>query len=68
MRITASAKNELWKLTGEKCYYCDCELLPFGNEKNSFAVDYIIPLKMGGTRDIENLLPSCKSCNKKGAK
>lgn len=40
------------------CYYCkgkDCKL----------TKDHMIPLKLGGTDDIENLVPACQSCNSK---
>lgn len=58
----------VFKKYGGKCAYCGCEL----NEKN-FNVDHINPLFRGfnqsqlkvkkGTSKIENLNPSCYSCN-----
>lgn len=36
------------------CVYC-------GDE--STCVDHIVPVSRGGTRDLDNLAPSCSSCN-----
>jgi 5-methylcytosine-specific restriction endonuclease McrA len=62
-------KNNIWVKTGGLCFYCGCELLPFGQEKNSFSIDHVIPLAKGGSNEIDNLVPSCRVCNsKKGIK
>ena len=50
-------------MTNGKCFYCNIELLPFGNKKTSFTIDHIIPLCNGGTNELINLVPSCLSCN-----
>lgn len=66
--ITYTKRQMVFKKYGGKCAYCGCEL----NEKN-FNVDHINPLYRGfnqsqlkvkkGTSKIENLNPSCYSCN-----
>lgn len=62
-------KNDVWQKTGGKCFYCGCVLLPFGHEKNSFSMDHVISLRKGGTDTLDNLVPSCRTCNsKKGAR
>ena len=42
-----------------KCSYC-------GNNmgEGEFSVDHFVPKVLGGTSDIENLMPSCITCNK----
>ena len=39
------------------CVYC--------GEKKPLGPDHVMPLAKGGNNDIENILPSCKSCNSK---
>ena len=44
-----------------KCHYC--------GEKKALTIDHDIPLSLGGSDDITNILPACRSCNaKKGLK
>ena len=46
---------------GEFCQIC-------GSEDN-LTIDHIVPISKGGTSDLDNLQPLCKSCNSsKGAK
>ena len=65
-KASAKIKNDVWKTTGGLCLYCGKETLPFGgNEEDAFVVDHLIPRIKGGTNDINNLVPACKSCNSK---
>lgn len=69
--VTSSAlKNAVWEKTNGKCIYCGCRLRPFGNDSpQSFNVEHVVALSKGGEHVIENLVPSCRTCNgKKGAK
>lgn len=45
-----------------ECAYC-------GNKEEILSQDHVIPVKKGGGYTIDNIIPSCKSCNsKKNAK
>ncbi len=41
------------------CYYCDKNL----SEILEWQVDHMWPYRFGGSEDLVNLVPSCKSCN-----
>lgn len=41
-----------------RCAYCGLKL-----ESEHFQVDHIIPQSRGGNNKVENLNPSCRSCN-----
>ena len=43
----------------DKCYYCGCEL----TDKNR-TLDHMYPRRWGGISIPENLVPSCKNCNR----
>ena len=43
----------------DKCYYCGCEL----TDKNR-TLDHMYPRRWGGISIPENLIPSCKNCNR----
>lgn len=46
------------------CSYCGNRL-----SRESIHVDHFVPMKQGGTDDLENLVPACGSCNSsKGSK
>jgi len=42
---------------GYRCYYC--------GQPRKLAKDHIIPKSSGGSDNIDNIVPSCKSCNSK---
>lgn len=47
--------REVVALFGNRCAYC--------GQRKSLTRDHDIPLSRGGTDDIMNILPACKSCN-----
>jgi len=57
--FSARLKRSVWRKSGGYCWYCGCELDPF----TDFEVDHFLSLKNGGTNKLDNLVPSCKSCN-----
>ena len=56
-----SKKSLIWSKTTGSCAYCGGEL-----DNHNFTVDHIIPRALGGTNDIQNLLPACNT--RKGTK
>lgn len=42
-------------LFGECCFYCGFE--------RKLERDHIVPLSRGGSNDIKNIIPACRSCN-----
>lgn len=57
---TQTERVEVHSLTQGKCLYCRSSV--------SFAdmeVDHLYPVSRGGSSDKRNLVPACKSCNRK---
>jgi hypothetical protein len=52
-------RDEIFKKYGGRCAYCGREL---GTIKQ-MQVDHIIPRFKGGTDDLDNLAPACRTCN-----
>lgn len=52
---TVSERREKFAQLGDVCYYC--------GESKPLTVDHDVPLARGGTDNIDNILPSCRSCN-----
>lgn len=50
-------RKELFDLLGNVCFYCEAP--------PPLTIDHNIPFKRGGTDDISNILPACRSCNSK---
>ena len=58
-------RGQVYYKTNGKCSYCGIELDPFSD----WHIDHIFPKSRGGSNELENLTPACKSCNSsKGSK
>lgn len=56
-------RKEVIRRSGTVCKYCGCDCGDFP------TIDHVIPVALGGTNDMENLVVACRSCNsRKGAK
>jgi 5-methylcytosine-specific restriction endonuclease McrA len=44
-----------------KADYCD--LCAYCNQKRPLTADHVVPLIAGGSNNIDNIVPACKSCN-----
>jgi len=64
LKLTRLLRGTVYHRTEGHCYYCGELLEPFG----TWQIDHAIPQKQGGTHEIDNLIPSCRTCNlqKKG--
>lgn len=54
---TLAQRLEKFEILGNVCFYCQ--------KPKPLTVDHNIPLSRGGTDNIENILPACRSCNSK---
>lgn len=57
--IRCEALEDVYAKTGGRCFYCG--ETPVG--KNACTVDHFLPVEKGGSDNIDNLFPACKSCN-----
>lgn len=63
--ITQKDINNLLLKFENKCFYCFCDI----KRGNNLHLDHKIPLCRGGEHNINNIVPSCKTCNlRKGRK
>jgi 5-methylcytosine-specific restriction endonuclease McrA len=49
-------REKVFKVHGHVCAYC-------GTDEGQMHIDHIIPRKVGGDHNMENLQVLCKSCN-----
>lgn len=56
--IYGKKRVDVFNKYNEKCAYCGEKL-----DRGDFVIDHIIPLAKKGGNSIENLNPSCRSCN-----
>lgn len=60
-----ATRAAVWAKTDGRCVYCGIQTNPF----STFSIDHVVPVSKGGTDDLANLVPCCRSCNsRKGAR
>lgn len=57
-RLTKAERKIIHEKCSGRCAYCGCAL-----KYKAMQVDHVIPLSNGGEDTLENMLPSCRSCN-----
>jgi hypothetical protein len=61
VQVNTDVRADVWDKSHGFCWYCGIQMHPFRN----FHVDHVNPVVNGGTNEIQNLVPSCQSCNSK---
>ena len=57
-KLSKHERETIYQKTNGHCAYCGCEL-----EFKDMQADHVQPFIQGGSDELENLLPSCRSCN-----
>lgn len=57
-KLTESERQQVYQKCNGHCAYCGCKL-----EYKDMQADHMEPLYRGGTDEISNMLPACRSCN-----
>lgn len=57
-KLSNTERQKIYDKCKGHCAYCGCEL-----EYRDMQVDHVIPLRRGGSDDVDNMLPACRSCN-----
>lgn len=69
MSMARKQSDQVWDKTNGRCWYCGQHLIKPKHDKNKisqyrwFAIDHLEPLCLGGSDDLENLVPACWICN-----
>lgn len=58
-------RDAVLRKTSGRCAYCAVTLTVVPGQPHSYCVDHVLPVARGGSNDIANLIPSCRSCNTK---
>lgn len=63
--LPRATRSAVLAKTSGKCVYCGVILSTKGGRPDSYEPDHVLPVKEGGSDDVANLVPSCRSCNSK---
>mgnify|MGYP000603297155 CR=1 FL=1 len=58
-RLSQKQRKQIYNMFDGHCAYCGCTIT-----MSEMQVDHILSLHRGGTDDISNMYPACRSCNK----
>jgi len=57
-------RKTIFKKNNGRCFYCNCKLQNKNpKDKNYMTMDHKKPKSLGGTITMDNIIPSCNSCN-----
>jgi len=59
MKVSPTKKSDVFAKTDGHCAYCGDIIDPF----KGWSIDHAIPQVQGGSNELSNLFPSCRSCN-----
>lgn len=57
-KLSKEERMSIYKICNGRCAYCGCKI-----EYKDMQVDHVKPLRIGGTDEMSNMLPACRSCN-----
>lgn len=58
--ITAAEQQQIIERADRRCEYCKCTM---DHSSQSFEIEHIIPLAVGGETSLDNLALACGGCN-----
>lgn len=57
-KLKKAERQQVYNKCNGHCAYCGCEL-----EYKDMQIDHVTPLRIGGSDELSNMLPACRSCN-----
>lgn len=61
--ITATKRKKIMEMLQGHCAYCGKIMSKNSMSANKGTIDHVVPLAVGGSSKLKNLLPACSSCN-----
>ena len=62
-KASVKHKNFLYEKQKGRCYYCKRKCTRKQHVDNSFTIDHVKPLSLGGYNKLKNLVGACYRCN-----
>lgn len=71
-RLSEVSERKVYNKANGKCFYCGDKLeyedmLDWGGKvvttRRHWEIDHFVPMSRGGTDNMDNYAPACKSCN-----
>lgn len=57
-KLKVTERQQIYDMFDGHCAYCGCEI-----DYSKMQVDHIEPLELDGADELDNMYPSCRSCN-----